>query len=257
MATFFSSPLFLSHPVTRTPHFSSSSQTPPPSPSNPPSDQPPPPTPSPQLGTTSSEQKPPASVNVQQQKPAKPATTVETTDWIASSLTRRFGLGAGLAWAAFLAFGVISEQIKTRLEVSQQEANTRDVEKQEEVVLPNGIRYYELRVGGGASPRNGDLVVVDLKGKIQGSGEIFVDTFEEGKKPLALAMGSRPYSKGICEGVEYVLRSMKAGGKRRVIVPPNLGFGENAADLGSGVQIPPSATLEYIVQVDKVSIAPA
>lgn len=53
------------------------------------------------------------------------ATKVETTDWIASSLTRRFGLGAGLAWVSFLAFGVVSEQIKTRLEVSQQQANIR------------------------------------------------------------------------------------------------------------------------------------
>jgi FKBP-type peptidyl-prolyl cis-trans isomerase len=61
----------------------------------------------------------------------------------------------------------------------------------------------------------------------------------------------------MCEGVDYVLRSMKAGGKRRVIVPPNLGFRENGADLGTGVQIPPFATLEYIVEVERVSIAPA
>ncbi|XP_012475988.1 peptidyl-prolyl cis-trans isomerase FKBP17-2, chloroplastic [Gossypium raimondii] len=249
MATSFSSPPFLSYPLTRTPRFSSSSQTPPPN------SQPPNPPPSPKLTTTSSEQQPP--VTVREPKPPKPTTTVETTDWIASSLTRRFGLGAGLAWAAFLAVGVISEQIKTRIEVSEQEANTRDVEKQEEVVLPNGIRYYELRIGGGASPRNGDLVVLDLKGKIESRGEVFVDTFDGDKKPLALVMGSRPYTKGMCEGIEYIVRSMKAGGKRRVIVPPNLGFGEKGADLGTGVQIPPFATLEYIVEVDKVSIAPA
>ncbi|KAF5469129.1 hypothetical protein F2P56_013224 [Juglans regia] len=254
MATIFGSPPFLSHPLTKS-HFSSSSQRPPPpTPPTPPSQ------PSPQLSTTSSEQQAPASVQVQKQKPTKrstSATTAESTDWIASTLTRRFGLGAGLAWAAFLAFGVISEQIKTRLEVSQQEAETRNVEKEEEVVLPNGIRYYELIVGGGASPRPGDLVVIDLKGKVEGSGEVFVDTFGGEKKPLALVMGSRPYSKGVCEGIEYVLRSMKAGGKRRVIIPPSLGFRENGAELGSGVQIPPFATLEYIVEVEKVSIAPA
>lgn len=118
-------------------------------------------------------------------------------------------------------------------------------------------RYYELRVGGGAAPRSGDLVVIDLKGKIQGSGEVFVDTFENGRKPLALVMGSRPYSKGMCEGLEYVLRSMKAGGKRRVIIPSSLGFGEKGADLGTGVQIPPFTTLEYVVEIDKVSIAPS
>ena len=199
------------------------------------------------------------STEAKQQKPIKPSTKVESTDWIATSLTRRFGIGAGLAWVGFLAFGVISEQIKTRLEVSQQEANTRNVEKVEEVVLPNGIRYYELKVGGGASPRPGDLVVIDITGKIESSGEVFVNTFEGDKKPLALVMGSRPYSKGVCEGIEYVLKTMKAGGKRKVIVPPQLGFGENGADFdsGTGVQIPPLATLEYILEVEKVSIAPA
>lgn len=181
----------------------------------------------------------------------------DSTDWIASSLTRRFGLGAGLAWVAFLAVGVVSEQIKTRFEASQQEANTKDVEKEEVVLLPNGIRCYEMRVGGGASPRTGDLVVIDLQGRVAGSEEAFVDTFGEGKRPLALVMGSRPYTKGMCEGVEYVLRSMRAGGKRRVIVPPSLGFGDEGADFGSGARIPPAATLEFIVQVDKVSIAPS
>lgn len=133
------------------------------------------------------------------------------------------------------------------------------MEKQEEVVLPNGIRYYELRVGGGATPRKGDLVVIDLLGKVEGSGEVFVDTFGKEKKPLALVMGSRPYSKGMCEGIEYVLRSMKAGGKRRVIVPSSLGFGEKGTELGSGShhRIPANAALEYIVEVEKVSIAPA
>ncbi|XP_010459425.1 PREDICTED: peptidyl-prolyl cis-trans isomerase FKBP17-2, chloroplastic-like [Camelina sativa] len=185
--------------------------------------------------------------------------TVETTDWIASSLTRRFGIGAGLAWAGFLAFGVISEQIKTRIEVSQEVANTRDVEEEKEIVLPNGIRYYDLRVGGGATPRAGDLVVIDLKGQVQGTGQVVVDTFgsKGKKKPLALVVGSKPYSKGLCEGIDYILRSMKAGGKRRVIVPPSLGFGEEGAELESGLQIPPNASLEYVIEIDRVSIAPA
>ncbi|KAF8398998.1 hypothetical protein HHK36_014865 [Tetracentron sinense] len=252
MATFFGSPTFLSLPLTRTHHLSSSSQTPPLQLQSP----------SPFPGATSPEQLQPVSVKVQQQKPTKPATTttttVESTDLIASTLTRRFGLEAGLAWAAFLAVGVLSEQIKTRIEVSQQEANTRDVEKEEEeVVLPNGIRYYEMRVGGGASPRRGDLVLIDLKGNVEGSGDMFVDTSGRDKKPLALVMGSRPYTKGMSEGIEYALRSMKAGGKRRVIIPPSFGFGEKGADLGSGVQIPPFATLEYILEVDRVLIAPA
>lgn len=113
-----------------------------------------------------------------------------------------------------------------------------------------------MRVGGGAIPRKGDLVVIDIKGSVQGDG-VFVDTFGRDKKPQALVVGSRPYSKGMCEGVEIALRSMKNGGKRRVIVPPQLGFGDEGADFGSGFRIPPNATLEYIVEVEKVSIAPS
>jgi FKBP-type peptidyl-prolyl cis-trans isomerase len=124
--------------------------------------------------------------------------------------------------------------------------------------LHNLYRYYELKIGGGDTPRRGDLIVIDIMGKVESTGEVFVNTFEGEKKALALVVGSRPYSKGLCEGIEYVLKTMKAGGKRKVIVPPELGFHENGADLDSGgVQIPPHATLEYIVQVDKVSIAPA
>ncbi|KAL3529159.1 hypothetical protein ACH5RR_008481 [Cinchona calisaya] len=258
MASIIGNPTFLSHPISRTNHLYSSAQPPPPQQQNQPSQSQP--TPSKKLSTTSSESLSATTAKAQEQKVSnKPATPtkVESTDWIASSLTRRFGLGAGLAWVGFLAIGVISEQIKTRLEVSQEAADTRDVQKEEEVVLPNGIRYYDLRVGGGASPRSGDLVVIDVKAKLQGSDEVLFDTFEGGKKPLALVMGSRPYNKGICDGVENVLRTMKSGGKRRVIIPPNLCFGDEGADLGSGVLIPPSATLEYIIEVDKVSIAPS
>lgn len=265
MASFFVSPTIFSIPTTRTHHISSSSPMPPP-PSSPQPDQPQ--KSASQLATESSEESVPGSLKAQQQKPVKPVapsssssstsgTKVDSTDWVATSLTRRFGLGAGLAWVSFLAVGVVSEQIKTRLEVSQQEANTRTVEKEEEVVLPNGIRYSELKVGGGATARTGDLVVIDIEGKVKESGQVFVETFGKEKKPLALVMGSRPYSKGLCEGIETVIKSMKAGGKRRVIVPPSLGFGEDGADLGNGVQIPPQATLEYVVEVERVSIAPA
>lgn len=137
MATFSGSSPFLSHSLTRPSHFSSSSssssQTPPSVPPQNLPSQPHSPTPIQQLSTTSSEQpKTPVSVKAEQQKAAPSSsstkstkTKADSTDWIASTLTRRFGIGAGLAWAAFLTVGVVSEQIKTRLEVSQQESNTR------------------------------------------------------------------------------------------------------------------------------------
>ncbi|XP_073148457.1 peptidyl-prolyl cis-trans isomerase FKBP17-2, chloroplastic [Henckelia pumila] len=252
MASFFASPPFVSHPKTTNIYFSSS-QTPTPQPPNTPSSQP-----------QTASPPPPAAVVSPKPAAATRSSTAESTDWIASTLTRRFGIGAGLAWAGFLAVGVVSEQIKTRFEVSQQQLNTREVDKEVEVVLPNGIKYYDIKVGGGSRPRQGDLVVMNVKGIEQSTGQVFLDTFGDDikdnkrkKGPLALVMGSRPYSKGICEGIEYVVRSMNAGGKRRVVIPPSLGFGEEGAEFGEAMKIPPFATLEYVIELEKVSIAPS
>uniref|UniRef100_A0A0C9S5U7 peptidylprolyl isomerase n=1 Tax=Wollemia nobilis TaxID=56998 RepID=A0A0C9S5U7_9CONI len=181
----------------------------------------------------------------------------ESTDWVASSLTRRFGLGAGLAWFGFLAFGVISEQIKTRLEVSQEQQNVRDVKSTQEVTLPNGIKYVDLRIGGGSSPRTGDLVVIGLQGEVKSTGYVFVDTFSGRKKSLAFLFGVKSYTKGICEGLEYVMQTMKSGGKRRAVIPPELGFGKEGNVLDGDITIPPDATLEYVVELEKVSIPPS
>lgn len=49
----------------------------------------------------------------------------DSTDGISSALSRRFGLAGGLAWFGFLAFGVISEQVKTRLEVYNEEQGSK------------------------------------------------------------------------------------------------------------------------------------
>ncbi|CAN1266859.1 Peptidyl-prolyl cis-trans isomerase FKBP17-2, chloroplastic [Linum perenne] len=162
-----------------------------------------------------------------------------------SGLTRRFGL---LSWAALLASSSIL-------------SNTKYMDKEEqEVILPNGIKYYEMEVGTGACPREGDLVVMNLKGNVAGGEARIIDTFEgkmNKKKPMAMVIGSRPYSKGMCEGIEDVVRSMKAGGIRRVIVPSSSGFGAHGADFGSSSQtVPPSSTLEYIVEILSVSILP-
>ncbi|XP_010416176.1 PREDICTED: peptidyl-prolyl cis-trans isomerase FKBP17-3, chloroplastic-like [Camelina sativa] len=202
---------------------------------------------------------PSQSLSVALQGNLEPAVAVtlqeqKMTDWMASPVTRRFGIGAGLTWSGFLAFGAVSEQMKkSPLDVFQEEDTTR-VKQQEEIILPNGIRYYDLQAGSGATPSSGYLVVFDVKGKVHGTEQVFVDTFgsKDKKKSLAMVMDSRPYSKGLCEGIEYVLRSMKAGGKRRVIIPPTLGFGSKNVEFGPGLQIPPSATLDYIIEVDTV-----
>ena len=199
-----------------------------------------------------------------------------STDWVASSLTRRFGIAGGLAWLGILTFGVVGEQVgwgsqgdgcgasfaftlagvthrqagrqavvvvvclcggqvwlgrsrlprchpatfttfttslppcldpfttpshqggdlsppppqhaqaptdptptprplpvrlsqvKTRLEVAAEASNTREVQGEVEVALPSGLRYTDLRLGGGAAPQPGDLVVLQYKASADG-----------------------------------------------------------------------------------------
>ena len=75
----------------------------------------------------------------------------ESTDAVATFMTRRFGLKGGLAWLGALTFGVLSEQLKTRRETREAIENTEDVRREDlkTVELPSGVTYVEYTRGGG------------------------------------------------------------------------------------------------------------
>ena len=64
----------------------------------------------------------------------------DSTDAVATFLTRRFGIAGGLAWLGILTFGVVSEQLKTRREVREAIENTKEVKNAVERVSPTGAR---------------------------------------------------------------------------------------------------------------------
>lgn len=188
----------------------------------------------------------------------------DSTDFVASALTRRFGLAGGLVWLGILAFGVVSEQIKTRREIAEEEAGTKDIDEAarvEKEIPGTGIRYSDKKQGGGASPRQGNLVVVSFKG--YENGRLFVDTYDTGK-PIVFIYKSRPFTGGMCQGLEMAMETMKAGGKRHVTIPPQYGFGENGIALKPTLHVPekqgvvsPGALLEYDMELVRVSIPPS
>ncbi|GBF97198.1 hypothetical protein Rsub_10059 [Raphidocelis subcapitata] len=206
-------------------------------------------------------QQPPAAADPPQQPP-KARRKAGSTDAIASFMTRRFGLAGGLAWLGFLAVGTLGEQVKTRLEVAAEREGARDVAAQAEVTLPSGVSYVDERVGGGGAPAKGMLVVLSYSAATS-EGVTFEDTRARGK-PIVFLYGSRPFTGGICAGVEEALSTMRAGGRRRVTVPPALGFGDRGAVLRptehvpdkQGV-VPPGATLVYDLQLERVSVPPS
>jgi len=78
-------------------------------------------------------------------------------------MSRPNRLAGGFAWLGFLTFGVVSEQVKTRLEVSNEERNVKEVADIKQITVANGIKYTDLKIGGGSQPVTGYLTVIDFR----------------------------------------------------------------------------------------------
>jgi len=102
-----------------------------------------------------------------------------------------------------------------------------------------GLGYVDIVEGTGAQPKPGDSVSVHYTGWLK-SGQQFDSSRDRGQ-PLVFAIGRGRVIKGWDEGVI----SMKAGGKRKLIIPAHLGYG----DRGAGGVIPPGATLIFEVEL--------
>jgi len=111
---------------------------------------------------------------------------------------------------------------------------------EEQVVQPaTGLEYVEILEGTGAQPKAGDSVSVHYTGWLK-SGQKFDSSHDRGQ-PLVFLLGRGRVIKGWDEGVA----SMKVGGKRKLIIPAHLGYG----DRGAGGVIPPGATLIFEVEL--------
>lgn len=109
-------------------------------------------------------------------------------------------------------------------------------------VTESGLKYVELKEGTGASPKSGQMVVVHYTGTLT-DGKKFDSSVDRGQ-PFAFKIGVGQVIKGWDEGV----MSMKIGGKRKLMIPANLGYGAR----GAGDVIPPNAELIFDVELLEV-----
>jgi FKBP-type peptidyl-prolyl cis-trans isomerase len=107
------------------------------------------------------------------------------------------------------------------------------------VQTATGLGYVDLVEGKGAKAAAGDSVTVHYTGWLK-DGSKFDSSVDRGQ-PFAFALGRGRVIKGWDEGVA----TMKVGGRRRLIVPAHLGYGNQGA---AGV-IPPGATLVFEVEL--------
>jgi len=109
----------------------------------------------------------------------------------------------------------------------------------ESVTTPDSLKYSDIEVGSGATATPGHKVVVHYTGWLT-NGKKFDSSVDRGQ-PFEFGLGAGQVIKGWDEGVA----GMKVGGKRRLEIPPALGYGSQ----GAGGVIPPNATLLFDVEL--------
>ena len=114
---------------------------------------------------------------------------------------------------------------------------------QQPVTTPSGLKYIDVKVGSGASPKTGQTCVMHYTGWLYEGGKKgakFDSSLDRGE-PFEFKIGMGQVIRGWDEGVA----TMKVGGKRTLIIPPSLGYGAR----GAGGVIPPNATLMFDVEL--------
>ncbi|PPR88521.1 hypothetical protein GOBAR_AA32164 [Gossypium barbadense] len=118
--------------------------------------------------------------------------------------------------------------------------------------LPNGLKYYDLKVGSGLKAVKGSRVAVHYVAKWRGV------TFMTSRQGLGVG-GGTPYGfdigqserGNVLKGLDLGVEGMRVGGQRLLIVPPELAYGKK------GVQeIPPNATIELDVELLSIKQSP-
>jgi FKBP-type peptidyl-prolyl cis-trans isomerase len=123
------------------------------------------------------------------------------------------------------------------------ERNPSTATKENPIVkTASGLEFEELKEGTGDEAKKGDTVEVHYTGKLT-DGKKFDSSVDRGQ-PFSFKLGVGQVIKGWDEGVA----GMKIGGKRKLTIPPELGYG----DRGAGGVIPPKATLVFEVELLKV-----
>jgi peptidylprolyl isomerase len=116
---------------------------------------------------------------------------------------------------------------------------TNPMTEENVVTTDSGLKYVDIVEGTGAIPQKGQTVSVHYTGTLE-NGTKFDSSRDRGQ-PFQFPLGAGRVIKGWDEGIA----TMKIGGQRKLIIPPDLGYGSR----GAGGVIPPNATLLFDVEL--------
>ena len=111
------------------------------------------------------------------------------------------------------------------------------------ITTPSGLQYEDTIAGTGEQARAGQQVSVHYTGWLYQDGQAGkkFDSSKDRNEPFGFALGAGRVIKGWDEGVQ----GMQVGGTRRLVIPPELGYGAR----GAGGVIPANATLLFVVEL--------
>ncbi|XP_031287417.1 peptidyl-prolyl cis-trans isomerase FKBP16-4, chloroplastic isoform X2 [Pistacia vera] len=148
--------------------------------------------------------------------------------------------------------GIFVCDIAEAVSTSRRALRGAKIPESEYKTLPNGLKYYDLKVGGGPEAKKGSRVAVHYVAKWKNI------TFMTSRQGLGVG-GGTPYGfdvgqserGNVLKGLDLGVEGMHVGGQRLLIVPPELAYGSK------GVQeIPPNATIELDVELLSIKQSP-
>jgi FKBP-type peptidyl-prolyl cis-trans isomerase len=143
---------------------------------------------------------------------------------------------AAIGFLAFVASPALAQQGNAAAPAASPEGKTTQ--------LPDGLKYIDTQIGTGAEAKKGLIVSMQYTGWLytkSGEKGAKFDSSLDRNKPFTFTLGQKQVIPGWDEGVP----GMRVGGKRTLIIPPELAYGSTGA---AGV-IPPNATLIFDVEL--------
>jgi len=141
-----------------------------------------------------------------------------------------------------IGYALLGDKVPYKVPLTAAAAPKKDADSSEGkfIVGQNGLKLMDLVVGKGQLAVRGMTLRVHYSGQLPG-GKVFDTSRKAGRGPFSFTLGAGM----VIKGWDLGLVGMRVGGKRRLVIPPSLGYGAK----GAGGVIPPNATLIFDVEL--------
>ena len=152
-------------------------------------------------------------------------------------ITLTLGIVGGILFITFLSNPKESQE-NTRFDKLTTSMPTQQNEQSQNEQAPTDLQVEDLTVGTGAQAQTGSTVSVHYKGTLL-NGTVFDSSYSRGT-PFSFTLGQNT----VIQGWEQGVLGMKVGGKRKLVIPPDLAYGPRATG-----PIPANSTLVFEVEL--------